>query len=382
MRASPRIRFRRLKVTRGWPVSADDIHDPLRHHNYLLDRPTGQGSHYRLQPERRRLDLILASGAGHRQFIPPLAVYLYGNGNHIVNEQRCVCVRPGLIGEQGVVSEPLPTVFRQMRQYWADHLNEELGGFADGPVEAVARSLERRRERVGELVNLRDRHVVAQALKVLANIVQRLVGRTAQEGGLGSEERRWIRLGVSALDDLVDEPRNALDLAASARNTGLGPDDVAVGRAVRHNKEARRIGPVVGDDVIGIDHVLARLRHFLDRADLNGAARGNGKSFAGSTLTLDANLCGRQPVAIFAAIGLVDHDTLCEHGGERLVDRNVPSRLHAAREEAGVEEVQYRMLLATDVLVNRSPVLEGFLVGRGFGVGRAIAELVPGAVDE
>src|SRR5262249_34848119 len=201
-------------------------------------------------------------------------------------------------------------------------------------------------------------------------------------GGLGAEDRRGIGLGTPALNDLVDETRNALDLTASSRNTGLGPDDVAVGRAVRDDEEARRIGPVVGDDVIRIDHVLARLGHFLDRADLDGAARGDGKGFAGGTLTLDANLGGRQPVAIFAAVGLVDHDALREHGGERVVDRDVVGCLHAAGEEAGVEEVQYGVLLATDVLVDRSPVLEGLLVGRGFGIGRAIAELVPGAVDE
>ena len=36
---------------------------------------------------------------------------------------------------------------------------------------------------------------------------------------------------------------------------------------------ARRIGAVVGDDVVGVDHVLARLRHLLDRADLDLAGR-------------------------------------------------------------------------------------------------------------
>src|SRR5215471_21531116 len=109
-----------------------------------------------------------------------------------------------------------------MRQHWADHLNEEFSGFADGPVEPLARFLQRRRERVGELVNLRDRHVIAKALNVLANIVQRLVGCAPQEGGLGAEDRRGIGLGTPALNDLVDETRNALDLTASSRNTGLG----------------------------------------------------------------------------------------------------------------------------------------------------------------
>ncbi len=94
--ASPRSRLRRatnlwrLMVTRAGPVSANDIHDPLRHHNHLLDRPAGQRTHHRFQLERRCLDLVLGRSAGDRKLVSPLAIYLYGNGNHIVNEQRLV----------------------------------------------------------------------------------------------------------------------------------------------------------------------------------------------------------------------------------------------------------------------------------------------------
>ena len=133
-----------------------------------------------LELECRRLDFVLGCGASDRKLIPPLAIYLYGNGNHIVNEQARLGLRPGLIGEQGVVSEPRPAVLGQMRQHWADHLHQQLGGLADGPIEALPRLVQGCRQGIGELVDLGHRHVETQALDVLANAVQRLVGSPAQ----------------------------------------------------------------------------------------------------------------------------------------------------------------------------------------------------------
>src|SRR6185503_11578039 len=96
---SPRTRLRRLKVTR------DDIHDPLRHHDHSCHRPSVQSARDGLQLERRRFDFVLVGGASDHKLISPLAIYLYGNGNRIVNEQARLYLRPRLIGEQGVVFE-------------------------------------------------------------------------------------------------------------------------------------------------------------------------------------------------------------------------------------------------------------------------------------
>src|SRR5205807_7136711 len=83
-----------------------------------------------------------------------------------------------------------------------------------------------------------------------------------------------------------------------------------------------------------------------------------------------------------AAVGLVNDDALREYRREGLVDLQVFRGLHAARKEARVQQMQNRVLLAADILVDGRPVLDRLLVGRSRGVRRAKAELVPGAVDE
>src|SRR5262245_57952446 len=83
-RESPRTKLRRLKITRAVPASADDIHDPLRHHDHPRHRPSGQSACDGLQLESRRFDFVLGGAASDRKLISPLAIYLYGNGNPIV----------------------------------------------------------------------------------------------------------------------------------------------------------------------------------------------------------------------------------------------------------------------------------------------------------
>ena len=125
----------------------------------------------------------------------------------------------------------------------------------------------------------------------------------------------------------------------------------------------------MGDDVVGIDHVLARLRHLLDGPDLNRASGGGRERFVALAVPLEAHLRRDQPVAVLAAIGLVHHDALREHGRERLVEGDVFCRLHAAGEEARIKQMQNCVLLAADVLVDRRPVLQGLLVGRRVALG-------------
>jgi len=48
-----------------------------------------------------------------------------------------------------------------------------------------------------------------------------------------------------------------LHLPPGSGDGRLGPDDVAVGRTVGDDEQARGVGAVVRDDVVGIDHVLA-----------------------------------------------------------------------------------------------------------------------------
>ena len=74
-------------------LSSDNINDPLRYDDNPRHWPPLQRPGYALQLQRRRFDVGLGRGTGDGQLIPSLAIYLYGNGNPIVNEQRRLGLR-------------------------------------------------------------------------------------------------------------------------------------------------------------------------------------------------------------------------------------------------------------------------------------------------
>ena len=76
-----------------------------------------------------------------------------------------------------------------------------------------------------------------------------------------------------------------------------------------------------------------------------------------------------------------DH-ALGEQARERLLDRQQALVLQGAGDEAGVQQVQDRVLDAADVLVDRHPVVRGFLAHGLGGLGVGEAGEVPAAVDE
>ena len=95
-----------------------------------------------------------------------------------------------------------------------------------------------------------------------------------------------------------------------------------------------------------------------------------------------------RPKIIFAAfigaarINMVEHHTLGEQFGKRLIDIHQPQIAHHLGPKARIQEVQYRVLDAADVLVHRRPI------GRSLGhhgiaiVGVAIAHVVPTRIDK
>ena len=151
---------------------------------------------------------------------------------------------------------------------------------------------------------------------------------------------------------------DALHEAMRAFDAGLGPDHVALRRRIRQHEPARRVGAVAGDDVVGVDDVLLRLRHLLDRrrsrpACRRRAARRVRLPSTSSTLT-SAGVT--QPSR--ALVGLVHDHALREQALERLFDRvQMAGRLHGAGEEARIEQVQDRVLDAADILVDRQPAV-------------------------
>ena len=193
----------------------------------------------------------------------------------VLDEQRAVEHRPGRLGDEALGAERLPAFFGKMRHHRGEKPHEDLGRLAERRAElrraASARVGEERLKRVRELVDLRHRDVEAEALDGLLDRGERAVRGLAN----GERFRRVldgaaVRLRVAVADrvgDFTDEAPHPLHEARRALDAFLGPDHVALRRRVGEHEPARRIGAEARDDVVGIDRVLPRLRHLLDRAD-------------------------------------------------------------------------------------------------------------------
>src|SRR5574338_702678 len=72
-------------------------------------------------------------------------------------------------------------------------------------------------------------------------------------------------------------------------------------------------------------------------------------------VALLADLVGAEPAAIACLIGLVGHHALREQALERLGHVDLAETLQRAGPEAGVEQVEDRMLDAADILRDRKP---------------------------
>ena len=122
-------------------------------------------------------------------------------------------------------------------------------------------------------MDLGDGAVEAQAREIFLDLDQRRVRHLADvERRGGKFGRRRCAERRREPGKLVDEAPGALDEFRRALHAGLGPDHVAFGRRIGEHDPARRIGAIGLDDLVGIDRVALRLRHFFDRADLDRCA--------------------------------------------------------------------------------------------------------------
>ena len=106
------------------------------------------------------------------------------------------------------------------------------------------------------------------------------------------------------------------------------PFDVALRRRVGQHEPARGVGPVGRDDVVGIDHVLLRLRHRFDRADRD---RLSGLDVQHALALAMRPPPRHHPFAVGVLVGLVRDHALGEEALERLVDGDVTGTLCMAR---------------------------------------------------
>src|SRR6202030_3415150 len=118
--------------------------------------------------------------------------------------------------------------------------------------------------------------------------------------------------------EFANEPPQTLDEFRGALHAFLGPDDIPLGRRIRKHEPARSIGAIGRYNVVGIDRVALRFRHFFDRADRDFLAAIDVEGVPTIGPRLDPDVGWINPLASLRTIGLVDNHALREEPGERL----------------------------------------------------------------
>ena len=174
---------------------------------------------------------------------------------------------------------------------------------------------------------------------------------------------RWSRRSCSfegsASADLLfgDEPPRAGEEAVDALHVARPPRLGLLQRPHEHLVEPERVGPVRGDDVVGVDDVAAALRHLVrPRLDLD---LGVGLEHEPVAALLDFVLLdrARHAVADDGVLDLAEDHALVDELPERLLGRDDARVVEHFVPEPGVEQVQHGVLGPADVEIDRHPVL-------------------------
>ena len=232
------------------------------------------------------------------------------------------------------------------------------------------------RERICQLSHPRHRAVEAKALQILGHAGDGLVDgppHPAQGGGQRVVGRRRNVAGRERDGRRQDEAPERRNVTPRTLDAGIGPFQVTLRRAVGEHEEPRRVGAVGLDNRLGIDGVALGLAHRLRPADGDRAPILASHQSVGTGL----DLVGVVPAPVGVAVGFVTHHALGEETGEGLIDVDVAAELERLGEEAGIEQVQHRVLDAADVLIDRQPRCNLPCGQRLIGAGRAEACEVP-----
>ena len=174
------------------------------------------------------------------------------------------------------------------------------------------------------------------SLRWMARACRRQFGRH----GLRHVGMIWLRIAHN-------EPVHASQESLNAFNPRILPVEIAIGRRGEQAVQARGVGAVARDHLVGRDHVAQALRHLR---------------------------------AVF------DHHALREQALDGLVVGDQAQVAHELGPEARIDQVQNGVLDAADVLVDAAiaePVLRDLAVERRVVVARVgVAIEIPGRIDE
>ena len=74
---------------------------------------------------RQRFDALRIGVLSHRNLAAPLAIHLYRQGDHILDQQRRISLRPGRLANQSLAAQPGPDFLGQMRHERSQELGEQ-----------------------------------------------------------------------------------------------------------------------------------------------------------------------------------------------------------------------------------------------------------------
>ena len=192
-----------------------------------------------------------------------------------------------------------------------------------------------------------DRRVEHEALAdVFRDLLDRLMQRAAQRLLL-SRQRRVVVIVQPLLDRILemrDDAPDAVQKAERPLDALVAPLQVTLDGSGEENEEARRIGAILLDDLLGGDDVALRLRHLR---------------------------------------AVLDDHALRQEILERFIKIQKLLVAQHLREEARIEKVQNRMLDAADILIDRRPVVHLVRRKRLVRVMRiGVAHVVPRRADK
>ena len=277
-------------------------------------------------PSIARRTFSTASGFGLSRLLVGITRNFYGttqfpvdlnrHRDDVVYQCRRIIFGPGGIRQQGFVAEFSPQLLGNMRRDRAEQLHDRLTTFAFHPL-CLCRAGVELGDQVGQFADARDRAVEMEPFEVVGHAGDEFLDVAMRcFGGAEILRRRRVRrrqIGSGIVDqapDPVQEPPCALD-------SGFGPFEVALRRAVREHIKPSGIGTVTVDDLGRVDDILLRFAHLFRTPD--GNRRAGFAMYPGPVFMYHVG--GEEPASVRIAVGLVTDHALRKQALKRFIRR-------------------------------------------------------------